>query len=289
MKRRRFLTLSAACLAVPQMAQATPHRWQGRALGAEAELVLHGSKDNVAEAMTDLTDLLQRVEQTFSLFEPTSEISRLNKTGSLDMSPWFADVVTLSDRLFHMTDGLFDPTVQTAWRDRFEGRAETRDHLGWDRIEVVANRITLAPNQALTFNGIAQGYATDLVSAMLRKRGFGDILVNIGELSGYGRPWKIGFSDPSHGYLGTRTLENHSIATSSPAAMLERRGGHILHPKGLGAKWSTISVEADRASIADGLSTALCLADATQIEDLHRQPNVFQVTTVDHDGNIRTF
>jgi thiamine biosynthesis lipoprotein len=42
------------------------------------------------------------------------------------------------------------------------------------------------PGQALTFNGIAQGFATDLVVGELQAAGAEKVLANIGEYAGFG-------------------------------------------------------------------------------------------------------
>ena len=289
MNRRRFLSVSAAFAALPLAAEAAPHRWRGHALGAEAEIVLHGARDAAEAALGEVERILQKVEGTFSLFDPASELTRLNARGSALASEQFLEVLHLSGRLHGATGGLFDPTVQAVWRAKFEGRNVARATIGWGRVQVSGRKVSLAKGQALTFNGIAQGYATDLVAKSLKAQGFGEILVNIGEFSGHGRPWRIGISDPKHGHLGMRTLRDGAIATSSPTAMALGDGGHILHPAGGAVQWSTVSVEATSAAISDGLSTALCLASASEIAAIRQHlPEVRRITLVDAEGNLRT-
>lgn len=289
MNRRRFLSVSAAFAAMPLAATAAPHRWRGRALGAEAEIVLHGDRDAAQMALREVEGILREVEAKFSLYDPKSELSRLNEQGAARLSEPFLEVVRLSDRLHRVTGGLFDPTVQPHWRALFEGRTPPEGAVGWGRVTLDGAEVALAPGQALTFNGIAQGYATDLVADALRARGFGEILVNVGEFSGQGRLWRIGVSDPRHGLLGMRTLVNGAIATSSPGAMSLGAGGHILHPAGGAAVWSTVSVEAVSAAVADGLSTALCLASEDQIAAIRQHlPEVRRITLVDGEGNLRS-
>ena len=145
-------------------------------------------------------------------------------------------------------------------------------------------------NEALTFNGIAQGFATDAVADMLEARGFGRALVDIGEHRALGGPWRVGLADPVAGYLGTRTLDMGAIATSSPDALRLGLEGHILDPRGgRGTRWSTVSVEATRAAIADAVSTGCCLLDLAQIGAVMRRlPEISAVTLVDADGNLRS-
>ena len=84
-----------------------------------------------------------------------------------------------------------------------------------------------------------------------------------------GGPFRLSLEDPHFGPVGLRTLHDKAMATSSPGAMMLGQRAHILHPTARAAPlWSTISVEADSAALADGLSTALCLASRDQIEEI---------------------
>ncbi|WP_241484112.1 FAD:protein FMN transferase [Ruegeria sp. ANG-R] len=79
LSRRRFLTISAACAAVPaRVAHAAAH-WSGIALGAPASLRLEGLSDTEAAPIFAAVEAeLNRLEDIFSLYRPDSEISRLN-------------------------------------------------------------------------------------------------------------------------------------------------------------------------------------------------------------------
>ena len=72
------------------------------------------------------------------------------------------------------TGGAFDPSVQPLWQALARGGdvEAARALTGWERV-TIGQDITLAPGQALTFNGIAQGFATDVVTDLLASRGFG--------------------------------------------------------------------------------------------------------------------
>ena len=63
--------------------------------------------------------------------------------------------------------------------------------------------------------------------------------------------------------------------------------GHISHPEARPA-WSTVSVEAETATLADALSTALVLADLEQVKRLRMSQGVRSVTLVDAEGDLMT-
>ncbi|SLN16140.1 Thiamine biosynthesis lipoprotein ApbE precursor [Roseivivax jejudonensis] len=294
MRRRRFLALAAAFACTPRGARAGT--WQGRALGAEVSVTLHGPRAEVDAALAEVPALLDRIERTFSLYDPNSELSRLNRTGRLPSpSPWMRALVAEADAAHRLTGGLFDPTVQPLWRALAErgDAAAARRHVGWQRVRR-ADCIRLEAGQALTFNGIAQGFATDTVRDRLAERGFTRALIDIGEQAALGGPWRLGLVDPDGGPLGQRTLHGGAIATSSPGALRLRPGdrdgddGHILAPDGRAPLWSTLSVEASRATRADALSTAAVFLDRAALARLRTRARLARITAVDAAGDLST-
>lgn len=290
--RRRFLAISAAALLGRPARAAGPARWSGIALGAEADITLHGPEAATAPALDAVRAILARVEALFSLHDPASALSTLNRTGRLDPAPpAFLRLLREAGRVHRATAGRFDPTVQPLWRALAEGGdpVAARRLIGWHRVRLAGTGVALGPGQALTLNGIAQGFATDLVADSLAARGFGRALVHIGEHRALGGPWRLALEDPEAGFLGTRTLTGTAIATSSPAALrLGPATGHILDPRG-GASpaWSTVSVEAGRATLADALSTAFCLMPRAEIAAARAAfREVRRVTLVDPGGNL---
>ncbi len=268
MNRRRFLSLSAASLLVPQALHASGV-WRGVALGAEAEVHLSGPQAQIDRALAAIPALLEEIEAEFSLYRPTSALSQLNATGRLTPSPRFAELCQICDSLHRVTDGGFDPTVQVLWQAMAAGSDLTAARLaiGWQKLTRGAE-IRLAPGQALTFNGVAQGYATDQVCAYLRAAGFALGLVNIGEFSALGGPHALGIADPLAGLLAQLHLSDSALAVSSPQASLINGQPHIQHPKGRPPLWSTVAVEAETAALADGLSTALVFLSRAEIHAL---------------------
>ena len=288
MKRRRFLQIAAAALVAPGRAAAET-RWQGRALGADVSVSLSGDPAAARALLPLIEALLRDIEAEFSLYDPASSLSRLNRQGWLTPSPDFRALVAASGEVNHLTGGRFDPTVQPLWNALAEGRRTEAAHaaLGWDRVQIEASEIRLAPGQALTFNGIAQGYATDQVRDLLASAGFVHALVNMGEYGALGGPFRLGIEDPAAGLLGYRTLTGTAIATSSPNALSLGREAHILDPKGAAPRWSSVIVEADTAALADGLSTGLCFLDGNDIAALlRRRPDIRSVLLVSPEGEL---
>jgi len=272
--RRRFLTISAAALAVPASAAAAESaaRWQGVALGAAASMVLAGVDPLAARPVfARLEAEIDRLEGIFSLYRADSALSRLNRAGSLDAPPpELLELLTLAGAVHTASGGAFDPTVQPLWHALASGgdAAAARRLVGWKDLRFGPREVRLArPGMALTLNGIAQGYVTDRIAATLKGAGFGNVLVDIGEVAALGRrpggtPWRAGVADPQGHILHRVALRDRALATSAPSGtMLGAGQGHILGPRGQQPKRRLVTVSADRAAVADGLSTALCLLD----------------------------
>jgi thiamine biosynthesis lipoprotein len=288
MKRRRFLTLAACFACAPRFALAAT--WQGRALGADVSVTLSGPREATEAALAAIPARLDQVERLFSLYREDSALVELNRTGRLRApDPVFAALLDAADHAHRLTGGLFDPTVQPLWQALAlgENAQAPRQAIGWARI-TRSPAITLDTGQALTLNGIAQGFATDLVAQDLRTQGFARALVDIGEQAALGGPYRLGLMDPEFGLIGQRTLTDSATATSSPGALRLGEATHILSPDGRPPLWSTISIEAPSATLADALSTAAVFMDEPALRDLKNSAALHRITAVSQDGDMIT-
>ena len=282
LNRRRFLAISAAALAVPTGAAAsTPvARWTGYALGGPVSMQLVGVAQPDADAIFTKVEAEQnRLEDIFSLYRNNSELSRLNRFGTLgDPSAEFLHVLSACASLHATSEGQFDPTVQPLWlaiaNDAGDDAiAAAKSVVGWSNVSFDANQISLPKGGALTLNGIAQGAVTDRIAALLRGQGLHDVLVDMGEIAALGQgpngPWSIGVAKTDGTLVHRLTATDRAIATSVPTAMeIGGAQGHILSPTGSAAVQALVSVSAPTAMIADGLSTALCLVDEATGENI---------------------
>lgn len=282
LSRRRFLTISAAAtglIGLPARAEEI-YEWRGIALGAEAAIYLAHPD---AQAITERAALeIARMEGIFSLYRSNSALAQLNAQASLDAPPFeLLECLSLCSQVHSASMGAFDPTVQPLWSlyaARYSaGTAPTpqeidaaRALVGWSKVSFSGETITLQPGMALTLNGVAQGWIADHIAKMLRDEGLGNVLVNTGEFHGVGRSpngkgWPVTLAEG-----GKVELENRGLATSSALGTVfdsAGRIGHILDPRsGLPARgaWSTVSVSAPTAALADAISTAICLMQTGQ-------------------------
>ncbi len=284
LSRRRFITISATAagfVLTGGNANAALHRWRGSALGADAVLLLaHPDASEAHRLTTAAMAEISRLEKIFSLYRPDSAVSRLNRDGALvDPPPELVALLSECRYFAEVSGGAFDVTVQPLWRlyaEHFahpaadpagpppETIARVLGLVDHSALEVDPARIALRrPGMGVTLNGIAQGYITDRVALLLRRRGLHDVLVNLGETRALGRhsggrPWCVGLARAAR----TIDLVDSAMATSGGYGTtfdVPGRHHHILDPtSGRSARrYAAVSVSAPRATTADALSTAM--------------------------------
>lgn len=296
MTRRRFISVLAVAGAVSLLhrglraAEPQTFTWEGVALGAQARLTLQHTDTAYAKAaIAACVSEVARLETVFSLYQVDSALSRLNRWGRIDDAPAeLRELLSEALRLSRLSQGAFDPTIQPLWRlyaDHFadpgastEGPSENAIAnalrlVNWRQVEIDGASVYFGkPHMALTLNGIAQGYITDRVGMLLREQGFEHVLVNMGEGLALGpkwdgRTWTIGIANPQEPsvILTELSLDKGAVSTSGGYGYQFDRAGrftHILDPKtgDPARRWGSVTVVADSATLADGLSTAMSVA-----------------------------
>lgn len=300
--RRRFIGISAAAAGLALLpfgrgarAAASAVVWQGRALGAVATLQIHHRDRAAAEGLIQqaVTEL-DRLERLFSLYRGDSALVELNRRGVLNAPA--QEMVALLDearRISALTGGAFDPTVQPLWTlyathfgkpDAAPEGPEAAEvetalsRIGLGHVLVSRDRVAFARrDMALTLNGIAQGYITDRIVALLREGGIEHSHVDMGEhgLIGArpdGGPWRVGIADPDRPQAVAATLEvvDQAVATSGGYGLrfdAQGRFNHLFDPRtGLSAKlYKSVTVIHPSAMAADALSTAFSLMPLDEI------------------------
>jgi FAD:protein FMN transferase len=273
--------------------------WQGEVLGAFAELSLwHTDEAAARRAIRQVEGEIARYERIFGLARADSDIAKLNAAGALTgPSPELRGLMEESRRFSVLSAGAFDISVQPLWRlyeAHFWSRTEVqddvlarardvaRDLVDFRAIEIGAGRIAFARDgMAVTLNSLAQGYVTDACANLLRNEGFATAFVDLGEVRALGRhpdgrAWRVGIRNAQaaglaqagsgqSGVAQTVELEDAAMAVSGGYGTTFEPSGrfhHIFDPRTGESAHGLLdaTVIGPRATAANGLSTALCVA-----------------------------
>lgn len=283
-------------------------------MGADAAISLYHSDPVWARACLDSVQAeITRLEDIFSLFRENSCLSRLNREGRLAAPPPEMTLLMARAKTFgDATGGAFDVTVQPLWflyRDHFShgdpdpagpGRdgIDTARHLvDYRRLHVGPELISFArPGMAVTLNGIAQGFITDHIAALLKAKGFGNVLLSLGETLGLGAhpsggSWRMGVLDPHRvsDIRHTVELRNRAMATSGGYGTrfgLGSRHHHLFDPRtGTSPNhFASVTVLAPDATTADALSTAIAVMPEERARKCLETTEGCQAYVIHEDG-----
>ncbi len=209
-------------------------------MGTTIELLVEA--DDAAGALDAGEAEFERLEQVMSRFRPDSELSRLNRDGSIEASHDLAEVVGLALAARERTEGRFDPTVHDALVAA--GYDRTFDELPPDaedrgaaapcggRVTVDGRRIELEPGFRLDLGGIGKGFAAERVAELIGLAG--PCLVDAGgDIAVRGVPaagtWNVAVDDRL-----TLGIAAGGLATSGRDRRRWRRAGaeqhHLIDP-----------------------------------------------------------
>jgi len=324
--RRRAITVLAAAAGLPLIWQASQAkaarliRWEGTTLGAPSTIQLYHTDETKARAAIAAgLEELARLESIFSVYRADSAITALNRDGRLDNAPVeLIEMLTHARDLAKISDGVYDPTIQPVWQLYFQHfTAANPDPAGpaaadlakalalvdWRGIDIdpVNRSIVLTrPGMAITLNSGAQGYITDRVADVLRRHGFVNMLVDMGEPRALstkpdGSAWRIGIANPADPSRAVTEIDvvDKAVSTSGGYGTLFDDAGQFTHlidtrtgktaPAMVG-----VSVVANNATTADGLSTALLLAPVERRQEILRAAGGLTAIFVTPDGVTAT-
>ena len=257
--------------------------WRERALiGFGTTLWLraaHNNADQLELALNDAVKAIRSVEADMSLFNPDSAVSRLNRDGVLkNPSAQLLSVLSLAQHVSARSQGAFDVTVQPLWHVWSQAQAVQalpdrkqlqlqRKLVNWRALEANSDNVRLnIKGMGVSLNGIAQGYAADLVRSVLQTHGVMHALIDTGETATLGnapgdKPWRFGVESAAkpNAQQPVMTADGRAMATSSDAHMAftpDHVHHHIFNPRTGDSPrfWSSATVIAPSCAMADALT-----------------------------------
>jgi thiamine biosynthesis lipoprotein len=261
-------------------------------MGTEAHVIAVGDADRLEEILGRAAQRVEQLEQRWSRFRPTSELSRLNAAAGrpVIVSGETFEAVARAVHAWYVTGGRFDPTVHRALVEAGYDRTfrelpldsspcehdpEPAPGCGDIGLSRSTHAVTLPPGLTLDLGGIGKGYAADLIVRDMLSWGAtgasvslgGDVRV-LGE-SAFGSAWIVIVESPFEPgvELDRLLLSDGAVVTSTRLMRTWRKNGeeqhHIIDPTSGSPAWTgvtAVTVVASEASWAEVLAKAAFLA-----------------------------
>jgi len=259
-------------------------------MGTFAHTVIYGKPELTEKASDKVREIFALIEKTCNIFDPQSEISRLNKTAAgkaFKCSPLLWNIFNSSRHAYAISGGSFDVSARPLmllwgfYRKRGDTLPNTKEikeaqsKTGLDKIIFDDKNHTVkftVPGMSIDFGGIAKGIAVQLATKEIYKIGIRNAVVDLGgNMYCLGRPpaskkfYAIGIKDPlaKNEICGKLSLHNQAVATSGNYERYITIKGHhythIMNPRtGRPVEdMLSVSVVTSNAGDADFLSTAV--------------------------------
>lgn len=292
-------------------------------MGAPLTIEAYGeSKEHIISATSSAFESFNRLERLFSIFDPKSDIARINALAGKEPATVEEEVIellTLAQKYCSMTGGMFDITVEPLmklWGFRAGEKQlyevpddklirSVLDSVGIQNlvIDEKNNQVVLTkPNCSIDLGGIAIGYTVDQAVSILKKQGIESAFINhSGDAYALGSPpnesgWSIGIPNPLDPTQIIKELKIQDRAVSTSGSyekfvdLNEAHYGHIMNPlKGAPSQTILSSTALAQSSIdADVLSTSAFSMGLDKAGDLFSNTSLTELILYDHrSGTLR--
>lgn len=255
--------------------------------------------DVSADVLDSAETLLKELEYLWSVTDEQSEIYAVNHADgqSVTVSDRTAELLRFALEMSKKTDGDLDITIYpllTAWGFTTDSKqvptdeqiAQLMQYVGFDKVSLYGNTVTLLPGMKIDLGAVGKGYACDLVTEDLKSKGVTSALVSLGgniSLIGSkpdGSDWKISVEHPENrDSLGLLSLSDVSVVTSGAYERYfedenGKRYGHILDPstgKPAESGLTSVTVVGKESKVCDALATAFFVMGLSAAEEYWRE------------------
>jgi len=302
------LLLSVSCSEKPQVETSTDLF----AMDTYITLTAYGGES--AKALVAAEDKIYELERMWSVTDSQSEIYAVNHgNGSqINVSDETADIISFALEMADKTSGALDLTIYpvlTAWGfttetyqiPKEEDLSLLLQNVGYDKILLEDNQITLPKEMQIDLGAVGKGYATDVVADVLKEHGVISALIDLGGniltigSKPDGSKWRIGIKNPiESGNIATLEIADLSIVTSGGYEKYfigsdGQHYGHIINPengKPAQSGLSSVSIISADSKVCDALSTALFVMGFDEAISYWRESKDFEMILITEDGEI---
>ncbi|MBQ4464419.1 MAG: FAD:protein FMN transferase [Oscillospiraceae bacterium] len=263
--------------------------------------------------ITEASERITALENTFSVTNPDSDVSRINTNGSAEVSDDTKTVIEAGLSTGIESGGALDITIYPllrAWGFTTDTQqvpdAKTinalLENVDASRVNVEGNTVSLPDGMMLDLGALAKGYTSDEVIRIFKENGAESGIISLGgNVQALGRKpdgslWSVGVVNPFSPAenLCVLRIENQAVITSGNyeryfVADDGEMYWHILdksdgYPADNGLV--SVTVVGDSGLRCDALSTALFVEGEEQAPEHWRRCDDFEMICVTADGRI---
>jgi FAD:protein FMN transferase len=279
-----------------------------RAMNTDILLAAEGQIDQLESGFELARQFIQAGESRFTRFSEESELSALNRSAG---KPFLASVdlfsiLVLARRFYHLTRGLFDPSIlPDLKRVGYDRSMDLLRDLGptplfdsllvserpsFSEIELDESEhtILLPRGMSLDLGGIAKGWIAEQASAFLSRIATACVVDAGGDMFLVGYPkgmdhWPVDLEDPFNPdcNLTSLKIKPGAIATSTVTKRTWKQAGmnrhHIIDPRTgepVVSDWISVTVIAPHASEAEVFAKALLIAGPHEAQEIIRNSGI---------------
>ncbi len=279
------------------------------AMDTVMDLKIYSEND---EALSEAKAEIRRIDTLFDRGNENSDIYKINKNKSADVSAETADVIRTALSISDRTGGAFDITVAPVmdlwgfYGNEFNVPSDdelqsTLEGVGYEKIRFDNTNISIPENTGIDLGGIGKGYASDRIANLLKNKGVKSAIISLGGnvhaicKRNDESEWTVGITDPHNKsqLIGKLKISDKAVITSGAYQRYFEQGGityhHIIDPttgKSADSGLASVTVIADSGMTADGLSTALFVMGLDKAIELWRGSSDFDAVFVDEGGMI---
>lgn len=293
--------------------------YEFRAMNTTILLAAEGRRPSLKPGFAQAHRFVAEAEQRFSRFRETSELSYLNRSAGqwVEVSEAMFSLLQEATEVYHLTGGLFDPTILGALKS--VGYDRTMDEIrrlgvvpvrpearslaaGFDRVELDAARraVRLPHGVQIDLGGIAKGWIAGHAARQLAQFTAAGAVSAGGDMALFGLPqgestWPVSLEDPQdpNRVIAVLKVGPGAVATSSVTKRRWNQQGqarhHIIDPRRgapAASPWLSVTVHTEKATHAEALAKALLIAGPDHGPNLAEQAGNLQFVVIHADGRM---
>jgi thiamine biosynthesis lipoprotein len=251
--------------------------------GSEVEFYLDADELFSEPALNDAYAYALRLQKIFNIYDPNSELSRLNKERHIKASRELLEVMNKALKLCKLSDGEYDISLGKQFLQRKKGQQLTGVSCSYEDIEILHNADVL-----VDLGSIAKGYIAENVAKFFIEQGIESGYVDArGDIRIFGDELEVGVQHPrTDGIICTVRVKDKGVATSGDYKQYveEYSRSHILNQKDI----ISATVVADSLMDADAYATIMMVCSHDVREHLIVDSG-FPTMIIDKDLNVHYY